>query len=199
MEPKYACWDVMVDLETAATCRNAVVLSGAAVKFRIDDGVVTIGDRFLWVPDLRLQVAQGREVNPQTMRWWAAQETSAQLHWAAPSPNTQFTVPQMLGNLAEVCVESGVKDGQRSIWAHGVCFDIGILEDLYTRNHIDVPWKYNAVRDVRTLVRALPRHSTQHMTQDVMEIEHLIPHDPVSDCIIQIYNLAEVLPEGMRK
>ena len=180
-------WHTMVDLETADTKRSALVLSCAAMEFKlIGKGAVQVRNRKLWVPETRDQLVLGRTVNPQTMQWWSMQDSGARLHWQSPALSSVCSLTEMLHGLGEFIFNAG----KGPVWAHGIVFDIGILEDLYGQTGIEVPWKYGDVRDVRTVVRELPRQRTL-IDHDFMVQHGLVPHDPLSDCEHQIYNLAE--------
>lgn len=62
--------NVMIDLETAATCANAAILSIAAVEFNADG---LTGKEFYTTVDLSGQEQYGRIINPDTLKWWLKQ------------------------------------------------------------------------------------------------------------------------------
>jgi hypothetical protein len=180
--------DVMIDIETAsAHTHNAVVLSAAWVPFIIRPAETDplFGDKYLVIPSIREQLAMGREVDSErTMRWWADQSEAARKHWASPGQGMVMPVRTLLDSLRTVT------QGKR-VWAHGVCFDIGNLESLYKSAGQDTPWQFNDVRDSRTIQRLfIPDPSI--MPPDLKTVAH----DPVSDCIKQIWDLRRRWPAG---
>lgn len=178
-------WNVMIDLETADTARSALVLSAAAVEFRIIGGKPLVRASKLWVPDAREQIALGRTVNPDTIKWWQGQDSGARLHWQAPSPSSVCSLTGMLHDIRNFVFNAG----NGPVWAHGVVFDIGILEDLYAQIRMSVPWRYSDIRDARTVVRG----DFCKIRDVAADVTDLVPHDPLADCIFQINSLAEYI------
>jgi hypothetical protein len=174
--------DIMLDIETIGTSPRAVILSVAMVEFQIQaDGHVEIGAEKLWVPDLRRQLALGREVDPKTMKFWLDADDSARLHWTHPTSICSFE--EMLQGITDFW-RLAPREG---LWANGIIFDVGILEDAYKQVGSVQPWPYNAPRDARTIYRVLEQKRSLP-TQD------FVLHDPVADCIAQIWKLAERIP-----
>lgn len=185
-KPDSSFLDVMVDLETAGTSNNAVVLSIAWIPFSINavdstgDAGPCFGVARLCIPSIREQLAMGREVDPRTMQgFWAKQPAEAREHWAEPA--STMPMERALSMLRET-FNSGTR-----VWAHGICFDIGILDSLYRALGKEAPWAFNDVRDARTIYRLLePRRS--------MGAPTFVPHHPVDDCRKQIWQLWERWP-----
>ena len=188
-------WDLMVDLETAAVGRpDALILSAAVRAFRIDDdGVVKLGMHRLWVPDLRAQLAAGRAIDAKTIKWWQQQDSGARLHWTNPVNSAVCEFHVMLQELSTLCLEMGVTGGNRSIWANGITFDISILEHAFEANGMPAPWPYNGMRDMRTVVREFPE-VRRYVDDEFMNSHGIQLHEPLSDCEVQIYKLAEHWP-----
>ena len=75
------------------------------------------------------------------------------------------------------------------IWAKGIDFDPPILADLYRRLELPIPWKYNNVRDFRTVKKIFdwisrPRspnemhnalHDAQFQAEELLEIAKAFP------------------------
>ncbi len=74
--------DVMIDIETLSTHpHNAVVLSVAAVSFELHRAAPQIFDSRLCVLDIHEQIAEGREISYDAMKFWREQSPKARAHW----------------------------------------------------------------------------------------------------------------------
>lgn len=137
--------DVMTDLETLGTTPRAVVISLGAVFF--DVNTRTFGPTFEMVLDTGEQIKRGREVNPDTLKWWMQQDAAAKKVFhekAKPVAEVLKTFSQwyLLNN-----------PNRAFVWGNGATFDISILEDLYREYDLECPWGYNKAMDVRTFKR----------------------------------------------
>lgn len=178
---------VMVDLETMSTHpSNALVLSAAVVPFRLDtDDPFSDGDcATIVVPDIGDQIMAGREVLPETQAWWRKQSVDASDHWRRPGQNRFNDVRDALSVLSSALKEADC------IWSRGIVFDIGNLDSLYRSFFLPVPWRYSAPRDVRTVTEFCPR-----LRIAPPKAQHdLIPHNPIHDCILQVWSVWERWP-----
>lgn len=175
--------DIMLDIETMALTPDALVLSIGAIQFASRSVDLDTRDTMLVVPNFMEQVMCGRRIDPETQKWWGDGERSrAAEHWLTPPAGAQMPVRSALAELA-LFVRS-TSSGR--IWANGAVFDIGILEHLYRSVNMAIPWKYNAVRDSRTIRQEIPpipaRDATDELTGETA-------HHPVSDCKVQIRDL----------
>lgn len=175
---------VMLDIETMSTDPGrALVLSIGAVKFGLTLEGPVIGDSFCAVLDPREQFALGRVVDPRTVKWWQDQTKAVRNAWLLPD---YVRLSYALNDLAEFIGEA------KTVWANGAVFDIGNVESLYRETDRPVPWLYNAVRDLRTIVKVMPA-LRQSRPEDGAA---MVCHDPVADCVNQIhwlYNHAPVV------
>lgn len=174
--------DVMIDIETLALDANALVLSIGVMQFDcIGTDRPWFGDPMLLVPDLVEQIMMGRTIENSTQKWWADPlHAEAAAHWKHPL--TKLPVRAALAELSDF-----VKEAPR-VWANGAVFDIGILNSLYHACGMTSPWKYNAVRDARTLYDVLPHIETRSWDNP----ENDGPaHHPVVDCRVQIIKMWE--------
>jgi len=135
--------DVMLDLETLGKRAGCVVLSIGAVPFSAETGDV---HNTGFYADLQLtsQLDQGLAIDESTLLWWLEQADKPRLAQAKAARQHPGIV---LDNFRDwYRAMKGV-----AIWANGATFDMPILEALYKAYGMDVPWKYIAARDVRTL------------------------------------------------
>lgn len=176
--------DIMIDVETLSTRPDAVVLSIGARKFTLDEanGFPVFGDPFLVIPSITEQIALGRHVDMETVAWWQQQSSEAKAHWRDASDSC---ISESIGNINNFFWDV---DPVNLVWAHGTDFDIPILKSLF--GIVKLPWKYNAVRDARTVYRLLPRLRIK--PPDAISLTG-VKHHPVDDCDDQIWHLWERL------
>ena len=193
----------MVDVETMSTHNlNALILSVGAVRFalspgdqgtgpaqslryvsslgvapHVDDVLPTWWDGRLWVLDVGEQLLLGRRVDPDTQKWWAEQSDEARRHWRYPEDAPV--------SVAQFCTEFyAYVQGCEELWANGVVFDVGNLASLWPGGP---PWKYNCVRDARTVYRCPAANQRTELPRPEGEVRH----DPVADCVEQVRRLWE--------
>lgn len=125
---------VMVDIETYDIVPKAVILSiGACV---IDDP----SDTFYTELDINTQFE--RTTSLSTEEWWAKQ-SNPPIHGMVALHNALTTFSEWLKS----------KNIEPVIWCKGTDFDVAILTNAYNSLYIPMPWKYNNVRDCRTVFK----------------------------------------------
>lgn len=135
---------LMIDLETLSTAPTAVVTQlGWCLFDPRAENVQAYGCLYL-NPDV--QIKNGLTVDWGTIAWWLKQDEASRSLMARP------TLGVILPSEALVAVtrlfEARDVDG---VWSHGACFDVAIVENLYRRANVRVPWDFRQVRDTRTL------------------------------------------------
>ena len=131
----------MVDLETMAVTPRAVVLTLGAVHFNpYGNGY---SDKLYLRFDLDDQDKLNREIDPNTLDWWAKQDPKVMEE--AFSPDDRVPLQDAMDQFHKFAW------GCDAFWAHGSLFDIAILEDLYRQLEKPVPWQYWQIRDTRTM------------------------------------------------
>lgn len=133
---------IMLDLETLGTRPGCVVLAAAFVRFS-DEAHTTLN---LSIPD---QQQLGLEIDPETHRWWGEQEAKHPGAWAAATSN-----PTPLRAALEhfsTWIAWAANGADPLIWCHGATFDAPILQELYRRASLPVPWKFWNIQCTRTL------------------------------------------------
>ena len=180
---------IMIDIETMSTHpSNAVVLQVALVVFRLEQTGPSIGDRFVTdVPDVREQLFHGRLVGSDTQQFWDKNKDAAG-SWAMADQSPVLTV---LDQISKFITEHQPYDFPGGFWANGIVFDMGNIESLYRAYDRAMPWKYNAVRDARTVYRCFEPFRDR---TNCIGVEAHFAHDPLSDCIDQIFKLWEHWP-----
>jgi hypothetical protein len=154
---------LMVDLETMAVSPRAVVLSLGAVHFNpYGNGY---GDSLYMRINIDDQDALNREIDPNTLDWWAKQDPKVMEE--AFSPDDRVPLAEAIDRFHKFAW------GCDAFWAHGSVFDITILEDLYKQVGKPVPWQYWQIRDTRTLFDLgrdpdMPKNSKHDALQDAI-------------------------------
>ena len=132
---------LIVDMETMAVSPNAVVLSLGAVHFNPwGNGY---GDKIYFRINIDDQDALGREVDPNTLDWWATQDPA--IMEEAFSPDNRIPLVEAIDIFHKFAW------GCDAYWSHGATFDLVIIENLYRQLGRPVPWNYWQLRDTRTL------------------------------------------------
>lgn len=136
----------MIDLETLGTGVDCVVLS-CGVAFFDERGTLPGG--WYTLLDLDEQLRK-RRVDAGTLRWWMEQEKVAQDAAFKGNNDTVLSIADFHRNLTREL------NGAERVWSHGLNFDVCILDHMFSREGLRSPWKYNAVRDTRTMYDLVP-------------------------------------------
>lgn len=149
--------NVMVDIETLGTRVGSVVTAIGACMFNergvIDGPVCAAGMSDLYYHTLQIQpqLDVGMTVDAHTFEWWLQQSAEARSEMSDGSKKVDpyFAIQDFHKWWPHV---DGVE-----VWCNGLNFDIPCLEVLFRKCSLgsDVPWKYNAGRDTRTLFGAI--------------------------------------------
>jgi len=132
---------LMLDMETLAVSPNAVVLSLGAVHF--DPYGTGYGDSIYFRIDLDDQDALGREIDPNTLDWWAKQDPA--IMEEAFGPDDRIPLAEAMDRFHKFAW------GCSAFWSHGATFDLVMIENIYRQLNKALPWNYWALRDTRTL------------------------------------------------
>lgn len=176
---------VVLDTETLAKDKRSLVVTLSAVRFnRSDNGIpIVVEDGQLLYSgknmlDLKLNVAEqllaGRTVDPLTVDWWNRQNHKARLQ-LVERPDLQMKAKEALTMLAEFI------DGAQ-VYCRGTDFDPPILASLYADFGMEVPWRYNEVRDVRTYIDALSG-GTKGYLSGWEKPAWFVAHNSLHDCL----------------
>lgn len=153
----------MIDMETMAVSPRAVVLSLGAVHFDPKDNGVK--DTLYFRIDLDDQDKLGREIDPNTLDWWAKQDP--QIMEEAFSPNDRISLAAAMDKFHKFAW------GCDAFWSHGATFDLVIIEDILRQLKRPLPWNYWQLRDTRTLFDLghdpdMPKGSKHDALQDAI-------------------------------
>lgn len=183
---------MMLDIETMSTHESkALVLSVGVVVFDLKPESPVIKHEGLWILNVNEQLVRGREVSLKTQHWWMEQSNAAKELWVTMQQNRVQHVLEQIALRYEGRwghPEAPLEGRCEEIWANGTVFDIGNMNHLYLDFEVEVPWRYNQVRDMRTIVRVNPEHQKPTATMECERTDR-IPHHPLADCRNQIDKL----------
>lgn len=167
---------LMIDLETLGTNPNCVVtqIGWALFDPKAQDMITESGCFYLSPAE---QIKRGRSVTWDTIAWWLGQNEHARNKMA--NSQTAESVTETLGNFINNFDWATIE----GVWGHGATFDITIMEDLLYDYAYKSPWKYNAVRDTRTLF-ALRSHDKLPKSE--------MSHDAEEDAIVQAKHVQKI-------
>ena len=134
---------IMLDMETLSTSPDAVILTIGAVKFdpySLKEPHTPLYFRL----NVDEQTAIGRNISQSTLDWWGKQPT--EIFEEAMSEDDRIPLKEVIKQVNKYVV------GVDKIWAQGVLFDIGMLENLYRQLGHPCPWNFWQIRDSRTIM-----------------------------------------------
>lgn len=134
--------DVMVDLETLGKAPGCAILSVGAVGFD-PFNPDRQGPAFYMNIELTSCLLQGLEFDQSTLEWWQQQSSDAIQQMGADA----FKIEDVCFDFVDWFNQNKFKN----FWCQGATFDAPILEFILRKLDIQVPWKFHAVRDTRTV------------------------------------------------
>lgn len=163
----------MVDIETLAVSSNAAITEIGAISIsphptdntRIDsfhehcwDGY---GDR-----------------DPKTIQW----RLDNNLPWASSEEKTVEAV------LIDFCswIKKVAAGREIYLWCKGTDFDAVIIKNAAAMREVELPWKYNSIRDLRTILHFFPQFKVP---------KELVKHDGLDDARVQMEALIKCANE----
>jgi hypothetical protein len=165
---------VMLDVETLGLRENTVVLSIGACVF---DSAGLGADFYIELSPDR----QHGSIDLSTIRFWLNQESKGIQCPISGTASVQEAIVSLGEFLGDAC-QGEYED--LVIWANGIDFDLPKVTNLYNYLGLPVPWKYNAVRDARTIYKTFALYGTKP--------EHLAKHNALADAQYQASYLASI-------
>lgn len=168
---------VMLDLETLGTDPGCAILE---IALYTSDGRC-----YYARPTLDDQLQAGLWIDPDTLRFWSKQPTFSKLMTAegqVPAAVALMKLSTWLRNQGEF------SEDPIELWACGE--DWSWLKAAFQAYNIPLPWKYNQVRDYRTIRDTLDPHGQVSLSRDMVQFPL---HDALSDARYQLYNLEHLL------
>lgn len=174
---------VVMDSETLAMDKKAIVLTLSAVRFNllgrelgitIENGkLVEDGENVLHLKlDVTEQILAGRTIDPGTVAWWNKRSEGAR---QAIINGQSMSVREAL-----ILFSDFIQGAQP--FSRGTDFDPPIIASLMEDFGLKAPWKYNQVRDVRTYIDALTDGRSGYLQQWQTPF-WFVSHHSLHDCI----------------
>jgi hypothetical protein len=176
----------MIDLETLGVDpRTAPIIQIGAVAFELDeDGPKEAIPLFSELVTVRSNLLPPfcRELNPETVAWWADTDPSLLVKLMRGQGVTLTTA---LANLGLWFIR--IDDGIEGVWANGPTFDITMLESAYQQEGMRVPWDFRTIRDMRTMAMIAGDDDACWTGGEITAIEREgDKHNALVDCLRQI-------------
>lgn len=154
---------LMCDLETLAVSPNAVILTLGAVHF--DPWSQGYTDSLYMKISLDDQDSLSREIDPNTLDWWAKQDP--EIMEEAFSSEDRISLNDAMDRFHKFAW------GCDAFWSHGATFDLVMLEDVMRQLGRPFPWNYWQLRCSRTLFSLgvdpeMPQNSKHDALQDAI-------------------------------
>lgn len=230
--------DITFDLETCATTANAAVMQVSAVAwdrtakehpFCIPNGEVMVEHPFYISfnehVDLRTCVVDGFDFDASTVKWWANQSDKAK---KAVTDGLAEPVEEVFIRFIQwmESVKRETKAESVCLWCQGMDFDGAILRNVCHKYDLDLPFRYQQMRDARTLIietavafaardQTLVKNGMLVTPEDVLgkprlayELYKPLPpeygdkanaHDAMFDCIQTSWNVWQALMNQYRQ
>jgi len=159
--------DLMIDIETMSTYPNAIILNIGAIGF--DPFTNDIYTQHSFYSRIDIDSQSNRHELEDTIEWWMKQPADAQEE--AFGEEDRIPLETALNELSIVARKCS------RVWAHGIAFDMPILEHAYREYNKPYPWQFWNVFDSRTLTKMnsiRPIGNSHHALEDcVNQIELL--------------------------
>lgn len=193
--------DVMLDLETMSTDKNAAIISIGACRFDFkkcgevvrddnneiivdEDGVVKthngILDTFYVCIDINSCIKRGFHVDADTVKWWAKQSSEARKSLEGKTP--------LGAALKEFLIwhQKGGRHKSTRMWGNGSDFDNTILDNAFRKFGRINTWDYWLNRCYRTIDKSYGKiHQKKSGTA----------HNALDDAINQALHLMKIVEE----
>jgi hypothetical protein len=178
----------MFDIETLSTRPDALILSLGVVVIdsALETNYTVVAPPLWWYKTINRESQKHRHIDVGTVEFWLdiadtyprAQSNSMMLTDVLYSLNSWLTI---------VAAYLKVPLTECEFWAKGTDFDFVILKDAYSSLGIPIPWQYNSIRDLRTVLKRTPK-----MVYTPKE-ENKELHNALGDAKFQAMQLIQVL------
>lgn len=183
---------IMIDSETIGLASSAVVWDLAAAMFSLNNPDPDQFDPVQEYLPIQPQLDRGATVDASTMGWWMNQPAKARdrMQQAIKGDNLDLGLRiRSIHRQLVSWISNAIADGRDyEIWCKGTDFDIPKITRLFQMEGLSIPWKYSAVRDLRTLCKVAGVESNT-----VAHPRDFIHHSALSDCKWQIMQYAAAM------
>lgn len=142
------------DIESLDLGPRPIITQVAMYALDLDEDELLDRSHYFYYPvQPQLQLATPRTFSFDTLAWWMKQSDEARAKFEMSGSQDFEELPSLLRHLTTTFKQI-TNDGTipYEIWAKGPQFDLVAIETLMQDCGIEVPWKYDTVRDLRTLL-----------------------------------------------
>jgi hypothetical protein len=166
---------IMVDTETLGIEASAIVMSIGACSFSLEHGILQ-----KFYAQIAVESYPG-SVDLSTLKFWMAQAAKGN-----PAPIDGVSpLAEVISAFNAFVLEGTTSPNDIILWANGTDFDIPKLQYAYKTLGAVVPWKYNNVRDCRTIFKTFPDYGDESKGE--------AKHNALADAVWQAERLISVL------
>lgn len=179
--------NVMIDIETLSTHKDAAIIEIGAVEFNKFTG--EIGGTFNFIIDSSDWCKNDRHIDGETIQWWFKQSNAVRKRFSVKQEGVEYgNLHRALIDLTYFIMDCDSIDEDKNVvvWGNGSSFDIAILESAYNHFDMNLPWKFWSVNDVRTIVALNPSVKGNCKCNGTK-------HSAVDDCKYQIKYLTRTI------
>jgi exodeoxyribonuclease VIII len=171
--------NVMIDIETLDTSREATILSIGAVKFDIINGIHE--DKFYKEVNTDKGQNKDRSESEETIEWWKKQE--------APYSRDGEPLCEVMERFSSWFERGGTVD---KVWAKSPEFDVEILNDAAEDCGTSLPWKYYQHKDVRTVYDEFEQSTGNSPEPDRDSTDHHALEDAVDQALGTLISMRDL-------
>lgn len=173
----------MLDIETLGIGGRSVIASIGAVMFDKRGLGVSFHIRI----NIDSCLEKGLRVTGDTITWWMKQDPKAQ---EEVTGENRVTLPDALAQFSDWFKGNGGV----FMWGNDPSFDNALVADAYAACNMQVPWKYNNNRCLRTL-KALARDAglAVNLLSDALHDPQALAHNALADATEEARIASELL------
>jgi hypothetical protein len=169
--------NIMIDIETLGVKENSVILSIGACVVNKEKLTFSAQHDITFYKTVDITTQPNRTINQDTIDFWDISSNSkAKKEAFSGKCDLKDTLKELYNFIHQFY--------SPVLWCKGSDFDFVILRHAYAQLELLVPWQYNAIRDLRTLVKAFP----QALSKDINKN----PHNALEDAIFQARQLEAI-------
>lgn len=178
---------VMVDIETLGSGRNARIIQIGAVGFDFNERVLEAHE-LLQMEDrcfnMRVANYAGSREEDGNRAFWADPAQAEAL--AAIQRMEEVGLPIVLAKLSKFLIEWLGKRGK--LWAKPPQFDLRVIADAYLLAGMELPWHYSHEHDLRTMLYMAKQVPLTGFRAPAISsaklVDHFALHDAVQQAVI---------------
>jgi len=180
---------IMLDTETFGLSAGSVCTEIAAVPFDLKNPSIKEIPQYVrgYLP-VDPQLNMGRTIDAETLSFWLTEGLAARTKIAENISGDHERYEAELRRIFRTIKGWIYQADEVEIYCKGSDFDIPILSSLVASIDLKLPWKYDMVRDLRTIAKRAGVSS-----HDITPPKDFVKHSAYSDCKFQILLYAAVL------